>query len=107
MPTAPQDQRLAVLALLRRHGWNATSFQTVEEGFRYWFDGPRACVPYVDTGGAWVAAGAPLAPPGQPGGAATRFAEAAAAHGRRAVFFGTEGRFARRTGFRAYLIGEQ
>ena len=33
-----------MLALLKRHGWNATSFQILEPGFRYWFDGDDACV---------------------------------------------------------------
>jgi phosphatidylglycerol lysyltransferase len=96
-----------VLALLRRYGWNATSFQTLEEGFRYWFDGDQACVTYVDTGAAWVAAGAPIAPPDRLGAIAERFAAAAAGQGRRAVFFATEARFLGRTRFRSQLIGEQ
>jgi len=33
------DDRERVVALLERHGWNATSFQILEPGFRYWFDG--------------------------------------------------------------------
>jgi len=28
-----------VLSLVRRHGWNATSFQVLQPGFRYFFDG--------------------------------------------------------------------
>ena len=61
---APADaSRERVLALLERHGWNATSFQILEPGFRYWFDGDDACVGYVDTGRAWVAAGPPIAAP--------------------------------------------
>ena len=66
MTAAPDAQverdgdRLRVLALLKRHGWNATSFQILEPGFRYWFDGDSdgdgdgddaACVGYV----AWQA----------------------------------------------------
>ena len=104
---AEPEVRERVLALLRKHGWNATSFQAVESGFSYWFDGQGACVSYVDTGGAWVAAGAPIAAPRRLARAAERFAEAAAAQGRRSVFFATEARFSRRTGFRAHLIGEQ
>ncbi len=47
------DARLAVLDLLRVHGWNATSFQVLERGFSYWFDPEAdACVAYVDTGHA-------------------------------------------------------
>jgi hypothetical protein len=26
---------------VRRHGWNATSFQVLEGGYRYWFEGRR------------------------------------------------------------------
>ena len=55
--SAPAHTR--VLDLLRQHGWNATSFQVLEPGFEYWFDAD-ACVAYVDTGRAWVAAGAPI-----------------------------------------------
>jgi phosphatidylglycerol lysyltransferase len=103
----PPAQTQEVLSLLRRHGWNATSFQSLESGFRYDFQGPDACVPYVDTGRAWVAAGAPLTAPRRMGQVAERFAANAAAHGRRAVFFATEARFSRRTRFRTLLIGEQ
>lgn len=64
-PGAPADggpgERARLLALLERHGWNATSFQTLERGLHYWFDGDDACVAYADTGGAWVVAGAPVA----------------------------------------------
>ena len=104
-PTEPHPAQ--VLALLRRHGWNATSFQSLEAGFRYDFQGPDACVPYVDTGRAWVAAGAPIASSRRLGQVAERFAASAAAQGRRAVFFATEARFSRRTRFQTLLIGEQ
>ena len=40
--TAASDgDRQRALALLRRHGWNATSFQILEPGFLYWFDDRR------------------------------------------------------------------
>jgi phosphatidylglycerol lysyltransferase len=103
----PPAQAQEVLSLLRRHGWNATSFQCLEAGFRYDFQGRDACVPYVDTGRAWVAAGAPIASSRRLGQVAERFAARAAAHGRRAVFFATEARFSERTRFRNLLIGEQ
>src|SRR5581483_10517179 len=35
---ASDGDRQRALALLRRHGWNATSFQILEPGFLYWFD---------------------------------------------------------------------
>jgi phosphatidylglycerol lysyltransferase len=104
-PAGRDHQR--VLALLRRHGWNATSFQTLEPGFRYWFDGPDACVAFVDTGRSWVAAGAPIAAAPRLGRVAARFVAAARAEGRRAVFFATEARFSRCTRFRTLLVGEQ
>jgi hypothetical protein len=46
---------LPLLSLLKKYGWNATSFQVVETDFRYWFDDDGdAAVAYLDTGGAWV-----------------------------------------------------
>ncbi|HVV16403.1 MAG TPA: DUF2156 domain-containing protein [Polyangia bacterium] len=104
------DEVPRALALLRRHGWNATSFQILEPGFRYWFDGGpanEACVAYIDTRRAWVAAGAPIAPPEAVAVVAQRFVTAAAARGRRACFFGTEERFTVGTPFAAMRIGEQ
>ena len=99
--------RARALALLRQHGWNATSFQILEPGFSYWFDGDDACVAYLDTGRAWVAAGAPIAEPERAPAAALTFAAAAAARGRCACFFGTEDRFAAAVPFAAMRIGEQ
>jgi phosphatidylglycerol lysyltransferase len=99
--------RARALALLREHGWNATSFQILEPGFSYWFDGDDACVAYLDTGNAWVAAGAPIAEPDRAPAAALAFVAAAAARGRRACFFGTEDRFAAAVPFAAMRIGEQ
>jgi len=96
-----------VLALLRRHGWNATSFQSLEAGFRYWFDGDDACVAYVETGGAWVAAGAPICAGERLGEVAARFVAAARAAGRRAAFFAAEARFVEAGAFAAMQIGEQ
>lgn len=103
----PDDERRPVLALLERHGWNATSFQIMERGFRYWFDGEDACVGYVDTGRAWVAAGPPIAPPERLAETSARFAAAARAAGRRACLFGTEERFRQAAGWPALRIGEQ
>ena len=52
-----------VLALVRRYGWNATSFQALDPGMRHFWCGDDACVAYADTGEAWVAAGAPEGDP--------------------------------------------
>jgi phosphatidylglycerol lysyltransferase len=100
-------ERGRVLSLLRRHGWNATSFQILEEGFSYWFEADAACVAYVDTGGAWVAAGAPIAAEERLGDVARAFVSAAERVGRSAYFFATERRFASSSGFEHLLIGEQ
>ncbi|KYF82203.1 hypothetical protein BE11_13835 [Sorangium cellulosum] len=106
-PPQQSPERERVLALLRCHGWNATSFQTLESDFRYWFQGDDACVAYVDTGAAWVAAGAPLATPERLADVAEAFVEAASAKGRRACFFGTEARFCRLVPWATMQIGEQ
>jgi phosphatidylglycerol lysyltransferase len=110
---ASDGDRQRALALLRRHGWNATSFQILEPGFFYWFDDQDdlgedgACVAYLDTGRAWVAAGAPIAGLERAPEVALRFVAAAAARRRRACFFGTEDRFATAAPFAAMRIGEQ
>jgi phosphatidylglycerol lysyltransferase len=106
IPEAYADKSRA-LALLRQHGWNATSFQILEPGFRYWFDGSDACVAYIDTGRAWVAAAAPIGPPHRVPAAAERFVQAAAEQRRRACFFGTEDRFASAVPFASMRVGEQ
>jgi phosphatidylglycerol lysyltransferase len=99
------EDRGRVLALLRVHGWNSTSFQVLEPGFRYWFD-RDACVAYVDTGGAWVVAGAPIAPRERFAEIANAFAAAARSAGRRASFFGTEPRFHDAIDWPALRIGD-
>ncbi|HET9991628.1 MAG TPA: DUF2156 domain-containing protein, partial [Kofleriaceae bacterium] len=101
------DDRARVLTLLRRHGWNSTSFQVLEPGFRYWFDGDDALVGYVDTGSAWVVAGPPIAPTERVAEVSARFVEAARAAGRRTTWFGTEERFRAATAWPALRIGDQ
>jgi phosphatidylglycerol lysyltransferase len=102
-----QGDEAQVLAALQRHGWNATSFQALEPEFRHWFTPDGRCVAYVDTGRAWVAAGAPLAPDDVLAETARDFTAAAARAGRRVCFFATEQRFAARVPGRTLLIGEQ
>lgn len=102
------DARLAVLALLRVHAWNATSFQVLEQGFSYWFDPDvDACVAYVDTGHAWVAAGCPIASEANLAASSERFVRAARTAGRRTCFFAVEDRFLRSAGMESMPIGEQ
>ena len=104
-PTEPERAR--VLALLKAHGWNATSFQILEPGFRYWFFGEDACVAYVDTGSAFVVAGAPVAPLPRFPDVTRAFVDFAARSGRRASFFATESRFHESTGWHAMRVGDQ
>ncbi len=90
------------------HGWNATAFQTLERGYRYaLYD--DACVAFVDTGSARVAAGAPIGPESSLRSAATSFLRAARADKKRCCFFATEARFLGSAGeaLGAVQIGEQ
>ncbi|MCP5060570.1 MAG: DUF2156 domain-containing protein [bacterium] len=96
-----------VLALLKLHSRHTTSFQILEPGYRYWFDGDDACVAYADTGRAWVAAGVPVAPERRLAAVTRRFIEAAEAHGRKARFFGVDEAFAATTGLQRTHIGEE
>lgn len=104
----PQREHDRVLQLLKQYGWNATSFQVLESGFRYWFDSKGdACVAYVDTGGAWVAAGGPITSRERVAEVVACFEAAARAEGRRVCFFATEKRFSEIVPVEAMLIGEQ
>jgi phosphatidylglycerol lysyltransferase len=96
-----------VLELLKRHGWNSTSFQILEAGFRYWFDGDDACVGYVDTGSAWVAAGPPICAPERCVLVLGKFVAAAKAARRRVSCFGTEERFHAISGWASLRVGDQ
>ncbi len=93
--------------LVRRYGRTGTAFQVLNPGLAYWFDAGQGMVAYMDTGGAWVAAGEPIAPLEAVEPVARRFVAAAHAAGRRASFFGTEESLARATGFRCLRLGEQ
>jgi phosphatidylglycerol lysyltransferase len=99
------------LEAVRRYGYNVTSFQVLEPGFHYWFPASGdGCVAYVDTGAAWVAAGAPLGPTALLGELAREFSADAARSRRRVCFFATEQRFnsiGEAAGLRALCIGQQ
>jgi phosphatidylglycerol lysyltransferase len=96
----PDRERL--LALLKRHGWNATSFQLLEPEFEYWFD-DDACTAFVRAGKARVAAGAPIASGERVAEVTRAFVETY----RRVAFFGVEGRILEATNLDAMKIGEQ
>lgn len=83
------------------------SFQILQDHFKYWFSGHRACVAYVDTGSAWVVAGSPVAATNCLDTVAREFASHARQNHRRVVFFGTESRFARSVGLKSLVVGSQ
>ncbi len=94
--------------MLRKHGWNATSFQVLEEGFTYAFpDAADACVAYVDTGRSWVVAGAPIAAPAVLTSVTDWFVARAREARRRVAFFAVEDRFTRATALPSIRVGEQ
>ncbi len=94
MAVAPAGDRERALRVVLRHGLEATAFQTLASGYRYFFHGhepgAEACVAYVDTGGAWVAAGAPIGPAEACAEVVAAFLGAAALAKKRACFFGCE-----------------
>lgn len=106
-PSAPSEQA-RVLDLVRRHGWNSTAFQTLEHGYSYFFHAD-ACVAYVETKGARVVAGAPIAAPAQLAEIARAFVRDTSAAGKRCCFVATEDRFLAETAdfLRSARIGEQ
>lgn len=92
-------------AIVRRHGRVSTSFQTLERGLSYHFDGD-GYVAFAETGRAWVAAGAPVAPPERVDEVARSFVRAARAAGRRPRFFGVDADLGG-AALRHTLIGEE
>ena len=102
----PVDPRGRAFELVRRFGRDSVSFQGLETGYRYFFDDDDAAIAFVDTGGAWVAAGGPIAAPERYGEVALRFSDAAAAQRRRACFFAAEQPLVD-AGLPALLVGEQ
>jgi phosphatidylglycerol lysyltransferase len=100
------EPRGRALELLRQFGRDTVSFQGLESGCRYFFDGDDGMVAFVDTGGAWVGAGGPVAAPGRIAEVAERFADAATAQSRRACFFAAEQHLVD-AGVPALLVGEQ
>lgn len=93
-----------MLALLKRHGEEATAFQVLESSYRYFFADDDACIAYVEVGAAWVAAGSPIAAPSARATALSAFLTAARAQRKRVHFFATEQPLPT---LRALAIGEQ
>lgn len=88
-PMSTPAERERARAILRRFGRDAVSWQGLESVFSFWFD-DEACVPFVDTGSAWIAAGRPWCAPERMPEVVRAFEAAACGHGRRACYFGVE-----------------
>ncbi len=101
------SDRARMLALLRRHGWNATSFQLLEPEFRDWFLDGDAAISYTETPGAWVVGGGPVCAPERLAEVTGAFIAHARRNRRRVVFFGVEQRLLAATDLRALPIGSQ
>jgi phosphatidylglycerol lysyltransferase len=101
------DGHERVSALVRAHGWSSTSFQVLEPGFQYFFQGEDAAVAYVETKRAWIAAGPPLCEEARLAEVSQAFVAAARATGRRACFFPTEERFTSQVPLASLPIGEE
>lgn len=108
-PLAPPAERARLFDQVLRHGDEAVAFQATESAVRGWFpDGSgEGAVAYVDTGAAWVAVGSPLGSEDTRADLARGFIRAAAAAGRRAIFFGVERTGWVDDGLRCLSLGEQ
>lgn len=79
---------------VRKYGHASASYQTCRGGYCIWWSVDRlGCIPYVDTGGAWVAAGEPLCAFDRCAELAEEFQRAAVEARRRVAFFGVERRW--------------
>lgn len=93
---------------LARHGRTATAFRALGRDLSVWVPpGHEAVVAYAAPAGAMVAAGEPIAALSALVPVAEAFVAYAAAQGRRASFFATEGRLARSPALQRRLLGEQ
>lgn len=103
-----EQERQRALELIRLYGWNSTSFQTLEQGYRYYFHA-GGCIAYVDTRRAWVVAGAPIAPLAEIPEILRQFLTTARSAGRRVCLFAVEERLLELAGgqLRSLRIGEQ
>ncbi len=100
-------EREARLRVVLRHGRTATAFRAIGRDLDGWMPDSESLVAYAALPGAAVAAGEPVAPLASLVTVAEAFIDAQGALGRRASFFGTEGRLARSPRLSRRLIGEQ
>lgn len=88
----PQIERETVRGIVRRWGWNATAYQVLNPGFRYWIDTELdAAVGFVEHSGVRVVGGAPICAESQLERVLERF-ESNANGG--VIYFGAEARLA-------------
>ena len=89
-----QDRALA-REIVRRWGWNVTSYQILNPGFTYWVDEPRdAVVGYIESHETRVVAGAPVCADDQFDAVVRAFEVDAAAQNCGVVYFAAEDRVA-------------
>ena len=91
----PSDaEREAVLALLKRHGTHATSFQILESGIEYWwptaFEEADAVIAFCRVRGYRLVVGAPIAAEDQMSRVSRQFIAESQADGGRVIFFCVE-----------------
>lgn len=98
----PSDAEAFVL----RHGYHATAMQTGADEFEF-FVRPEGAVAYVDTGSAWVVAGAPFTDEASLPALTEAVVAEARARARRICFFGVEPRFLESMRMRAIQVAEQ
>lgn len=96
------------LDAIRRFGRETVAIQALEAGTQYFRDGHgQGLVAYVDTGSAWVACGAPVAPAARVSPLLRAFREQARAQGRRTAFCAAEGVPPAGSELRAIQLGAQ
>jgi len=100
------DVRARAEQILRRHARAATSFQTLEHGFSYFFSGD-GYVAFRAIGRAWVAAGAPIADARRSVPLALEFVKEARARGRRPSFFCVDAGFPQTDALQALNVGAE
>ncbi|HEX6558121.1 MAG TPA: phosphatidylglycerol lysyltransferase domain-containing protein [Longimicrobiales bacterium] len=94
-PSAAQLPRGLVREIVRRWGYNATSYQILNPGFSFWIDtAADAAVGYVACHGVRVVGGAPVCPDDQLANVLAAFERDAAAAGQGVIYFGAERRIA-------------
>ena len=93
MSTSAERER--VRSIVRRWGWNGTSYQILNPGFRFWIDEARdAAAGYVECHGVRVVGGAPIGPRHNYIDTVNAFEADAERVGMGVVYFGAERRVA-------------